>query len=170
MKFAPLWILVALFSFSASSQTAAPILAKASISDPGPKITLFGVKTIEQCSPALKALQAELKTLNYPPEWKVGILCTPVAWNELVRKSELSNVHTGITELKEKYTFLNGAIFTGWPQEYRHTIAHELGHIYCNCVSEYKAEKLAFNIERGNQEKLITQSAGQSKSAIASKR
>ena len=111
-------------------------------------IKAFGVKQVQECAGRIAALSAELQTLRFPEGWTIAIACTPVAWNESLRLAEYPLTASAFTSLHTRITVLNGAIFSGLRTEYRGSIAHELGHIVCNCVNEVRADAAARRLER----------------------
>jgi Zn-dependent peptidase ImmA (M78 family) len=113
-----------------------------------PGIVLIGVKKVEDARMPLKALQTELPSFTFPAGWTIKVVCNPVIWDLLQKKTDQPRAFRAISELHQKVTFLNAAIFEGSRSDYRHTIAHELGHIRCKCSDEAIAEQLAFRIDK----------------------
>jgi hypothetical protein len=113
-------------------------------------IKAFGVRQVQECATLIKALSAELQTLHFPRGWTIAIACTPVAWNESLRLAEYPPTASAFTSLRTRITVLNGAIFSGLRTEYRSSIAHELGHIICDCANEVRAGVAARRLEREN--------------------
>ena len=106
-------------------------------------ITLVGVHKQSGCAEQLAALQEELKELQYPDGWQIYVACTGIAWDVLWRKAGGPPTDTAFSSLTGHYTVLNGAIFSGLRNEYRRTVAHELGHIVCGCKDESTANARA---------------------------
>jgi hypothetical protein len=113
------------------------------------RFTFIGVKRAEDCGPALQAMVAELKTLEYPAEWRFKIACNPLLWDRVQRKIDRMDATFAISELKHKFTILNAAVFRLDRYVYRRTLSHELGHIRCGCKDEEVAEKWAKMLETG---------------------
>ena len=109
-------------------------------------ITLVGVHKQSECADQLAALQAELQYLQYPDGWRIYVACNQIAWNELWRKADGPPTDTAFSSLNGHYTVLNGAIFRDLRNEYRRTIAHELGHIVCGCHDEAVANMRAYQL------------------------
>jgi hypothetical protein len=118
-------------------------------------IEALGVARAEQCQYEILALNRELKDLPFPSGWTIAIACTPIAWHESLRNADFPHTDTGFTYIDARTTVLNGAIFHSLQTEYRRTITHELGHIYCKCADEYRANKAAAKLEnsKGQQGK-----------------
>jgi len=130
-----------------------------SITTPGPRVSpyapirivLDGERRPGECVPEGKRLQAELETLHYPAGWTLAIMCTAVRWDSILREADVRNTHVAFTRISERITVFNSNIFHDFPQNYRHIVAHELGHINCNCADEGKAEELAHEMEKAPQ-------------------
>ena len=114
-------------------------------------IVLAGAKNTADCAGPLTTLQHELEDLQYPPGWTIYVACNPIVWTELRTRADNPPTDTAFTDLKLRYTVLNGAIFQGLPNEYRQTLAHELGHILCSCKDEADAGSRAEALLRPRQ-------------------
>jgi hypothetical protein len=113
-----------------------------------PHYVLLGVRQIAECGPQLQRLQAESPELGFRSDWTVVIACTSLAWEGARTKAGRPPTKTAFTSLQAKITVLNGAIFYDLRGEYRHTLAHELGHIECNCSDEGRAEQAGLTLLR----------------------
>jgi hypothetical protein len=111
-------------------------------------IVLDGARKPGDCLLEGEAVRKEVQTLPFPPGWKIAIMCTPVRWATLIEQVNPPRTHTAFTSLNQRITVLNGAIFHDFPLRYRHTMAHELAHIQCECTDEGYAEKLADELEK----------------------
>ena len=110
------------------------------------QIKLFGATRVQDCANQLAALQEELKTLSYPAGWTLAITCTPSYWTNAVRSFRNVRSDTAFTHLPARLTVLNGAIFQQLRPAYRYVIAHELGHIRCDCDDEERANAIAWKL------------------------
>ncbi len=96
------------------------------------------------------AAQKQIVSLGYPAGWTVAIMCTETRWTALLASIDERRPRLrAFTRLKERITVIDGAIFRESPPNYRHIMAHELGHIRCECADENRVEHLAFELERG---------------------
>jgi hypothetical protein len=125
-------------------------------------IKAFGVSRVEDCRYEISALAAEVPRLRFPSGWTIAIACTPVAWNDSLRKADHPLTTTAFTSIAARITVFNGAIFHDLQTAYQHSIAHELGHIQCGCREESRAEsaayKLLMNLARAEENKKQTSS------------
>jgi len=94
----------------------------------------------------LHLLQAELKDLRFPDHWTIEITCTPIAWQQAQQRAGGVPTTTAFSQLNNRVTVLNGAIFRALRSSYRRVIAHELGHVTCGCSDEYDAEKMGVRL------------------------
>jgi hypothetical protein len=132
--------------------TATPDAAKPELlTKPEPiKIVLDGARRPGECVEEGKLVQKEVQTLVFPPGWTIAIMCTMVRWEQIVEQANPPLTHAGFTRMSQRLTVLNGAIFHDFPPNYRHIMAHELGHIKCGgCTDEGYVEKLAVQLEKG---------------------
>ncbi len=138
MRTFPLLFLLLLLFTRASAQVPAK---------PLPKLLVYGVDKLADCTEEYQAVQQELATLRYPPNWTIGVVCNQSAWDSLI---DIAHVHTqtGFTNLYKHTTVINARKFRESRLRFRHTLAHELGHITCQCDSEERAEELAARLER----------------------
>jgi hypothetical protein len=111
-------------------------------------IALDGARKPGDCMQEGKAVQQELQTLHFPPGWKIAIVCSPVRWQILTQPMDTPHTPIAFTRPNQRLTALNGAIFHEFPPHYRHILAHELGHIQCNCADEALVEQLASKLEK----------------------
>lgn len=139
----PLLRLFALLLLCAAAAFAADAAAYS-----GPRILVYGVNDLAKCSGPIKALQAELQSMSYPDGWTIGLVCNPIAWERLLRIADPPPTHTAFTNFIKHSTVINAAIFHEPRSSYRHTLAHELAHVTCQCADEHKADQLARQLER----------------------
>jgi len=112
------------------------------------RILVYGVDRVAQCAQPVKELQAELQTLAYPDGWTIGVVCTPVAWESLLKIADPPPTQAAFTNFIRHSTVVNAAIFRLRRSQYRHTLAHELAHVVCQCKDENTAEQMARSLER----------------------
>ena len=94
---------------------------------------------VESCEPALSAVNR----LDFPRDWRiivVGEKLWAAEMEKLDHTSELS-----VTDRKQHITLIRAVAFTdpnltGKYVTARHVLAHELGHIKCDCNDEWSAE------------------------------
>jgi hypothetical protein len=133
----------------------APLLllatAQAQTARGGVRILIYGAETVEQCAAPVKALQAELPTLDFPEGWTVAIVCNRIAWEQVLRIADPPPTSTAFSNLVRHSTVLNSAIFRQSRYQYRHTLEHELGHAKCMCGSEQQAEQFARRPKAGDR-------------------
>ena len=115
---------------------------------PQVRILVYGVDDLADCAEPIQALQAELRTLPYPSGWTIGIVCTPVAWEALLRIADPPPTRSAFSNFIRRSTVINAAIFRQIRSSYHHTLLHELAHVTCQCTDEHKAEQLARKLER----------------------
>jgi hypothetical protein len=96
----------------------------------------------DSCLAKLQTLDHELQSFPFPINWTLEVACDPVIWQQALRRADLPHTNTAFTGIKPRITVLNGAIFNDGANFYRHTLAHELGHIRCRCGDEAKAEQV----------------------------
>ena len=94
------------------------------------------------CLAKLQTLDRELQSFPFPSDWTLEVACDPVIWQQALRRADFPRTSTAFTGIKPKITVLNGAIFENGATFYRHTLAHELGHIRCQCGDEALAETI----------------------------
>lgn len=123
------------------------------------RILVYGVDDIAKCAGPIKALQAELQRMPYPDGWTIGIVCNPVAWESLLRIADPPPTRTAFTNFIKHTTVINAAIFHDMRSSYRHTLAHELAHIDCQCADERKVEHMARKLEQARPPAQSQQSA-----------
>ncbi len=138
MRFIALLVLLLLLFTMASAQSGASA---------GPKLMVYGVDKLADCAAEYQAVQQELATLAYPSNWTVGVVCNQNAWNSLIAFARV-HTQTGFTNLQKHTTAVNARKFRDSRVRFRHTLAHELGHVTCQCDSEERAEELANRLER----------------------
>ena len=77
-----------------------------------------------------------------PGWWKIVVL-TPGEWNEDVSKWNLDTA-SAFTTLGQNITYLNpDYLIIASDGRLQWTLAHEAGHLICNCTSEDKANAIA---------------------------
>jgi hypothetical protein len=106
----------------------------------GPHIVSLGSNADGACLQALRTLDRELKIIQFPNDWTVGVTCNSVTWEAARHRAGDPPTQTAFTGLKPKLTVINAAVFQQLESVYRRTLAHERGHILCNCASEGRAE------------------------------
>ena len=100
----------------------------------------------KQCAFAVEPLIQELRSMPYPADWNFLLVCTDAEWEMILRMADIRNTDTAFTVLPKRTTILRAKMFIH-PLErgYKNTLWHELGHIRCNCVSEDRASKYAYD-------------------------
>jgi hypothetical protein len=98
---------------------------------------------VSACAPAL----AIINKLDYPGDWKVMVVGEKL-WKDGHFASELA-----VTDRAKHVTLIRAQAFTDlhFTGRYitpRHVLAHELGHIVCDCNDEWKAEQYAATYDR----------------------
>jgi hypothetical protein len=106
----------------------------------GAHIVSIGGVADGACLKAMQTLQSELKTIVFPDEWTIGVTCNSMTWEAARHRAGSPPTRTAFTGLKPRLTVINAAVFQELEPVYRRTLAHELGHIRCNCASEGRAE------------------------------
>jgi hypothetical protein len=93
-----------------------------------------------------------IRSMPFPDDWTIVVTCNDHDWQNWLAKSKYPRTNTAFTGLKQRITVLNGFIFA---PSYRRTspryvpkftMAHEIGHIRCQCEDEFTADKLAVEI------------------------
>ncbi len=120
----------------------------------GVRVLVYGARKIADCAAPLKALDAELPTLPFPDDWTIGIVCSAVAWEQIVHIADPPPTDTAFSNLVKRSTVVNADIFRRPRSEYHHTLAHELGHAQCRCADEWKAERFALRQEALERKKI----------------
>jgi hypothetical protein len=105
-------------------------------------ITAVGVPVIA-AQPALVIVNA---LPDYPADWKIYV-AGEKQWAGLMSKVDHTS-QAAVTDRKQRTTIVRGLIFTDLPATgihvtAQHVLAHELGHIMCNCDDEWTAESYA---------------------------
>jgi hypothetical protein len=126
--------LVVLGSVSNANAQVAPEFSR------GAHIVSLGGKADGACLKALQTLSSELKVIRFPDDWTIAATCNSVTWEAARHRAGNPPTKTAFTGLKPKITVINAAVFQELEPVYRRTLAHELGHIRCNCSSEGIAE------------------------------
>ncbi len=114
------------------------------------RILLVGVKQAKECEFATRPLQADLRQINFPPNWTFVVACNPIAWQALQRMADAAQTNTAFTNLHGNVTVLNGGMYRA-TLPLRGTLhltpiavlEHEFGHIVCACQDELKADRAA---------------------------
>jgi len=110
------------------------------------QILLLG-GTPENCKTQFLPIQETLKTLPIPDDWTFVVTCSPIVWDNLLRRIDgLGKTNTAFTNLEAHFTYFNGSNFS--PR----VAAHELGHILGQTTDHEKAEATGFTLlqHRGN--------------------
>jgi len=87
-----------------------------------------------------------VNTLDYPADWNIYI-AGEKQWVNLMTKVDHTS-QLAVTDRKQRITVLRALALTdpnvtGKYVTAHHVLAHELGHIVCNCNDEWKAENYA---------------------------
>ena len=126
------------------------LLSLLPLSSPAQQVLVLGVKTPDGCRFATTPLIADLATVPYPKDWTIVVACTSTAWDQLQRKADARQTHTGFTNLQKHITVINGDMYRA-ALPLRHTVhrfprlvlQHEQGHILCQCSRETEADRAA---------------------------
>jgi hypothetical protein len=137
-----------LFCISIAAQNTAPTTSSTTAHVEPIHIILDGAHKPGECMVEGRAVDREVRELQYPAGWTVAIMCTPVRWEEILQQVNPPRTDAAFTRISQRITVVNGAIFHEFPSHARHILAHELAHIQCNCADEYRVEKLAFTLEK----------------------
>ena len=82
-----------------------------------------------------------------PNEWDIHII-SGEEFNANTNRLHI-NTESAYTFMPLDQTYLNeDYLMVGDDRRVRHTLAHEAGHMICNCTSEEKAEEIAYQLER----------------------
>ena len=103
--------------------------------------------TAENCKTEFLPIQETLNNLPIPNDWTFVVACTPIVWDNLLRRIDgLGKTNTAFTNLESHFTYFNGSNFS--PR----VAAHELGHILGQTTDHDKAEATGFTLlqRRGN--------------------
>ena len=89
---------------------------------------------------------AIVNTLDYPADWHIYI-AGEKQWADLMTKVDHPS-QLAVTDRKQRITVIRALALTdpnvtGKYVTAHHVLAHELGHIVCNCNDEWKAEDYA---------------------------
>ena len=89
---------------------------------------------------------AIVNTLDYPADWHIYI-AGEKQWADLMTKVDHTS-QLAVTDRKQRITVIRALALTdpnvtGKYVTAHHVLAHELGHIVCNCNDEWKAEDYA---------------------------
>jgi hypothetical protein len=93
-----------------------------------------------------------VKSLNFtkepmPTPWIITIM-SPEDFAQYTREYNLPT-KTAFTILQSQHTFLNEEILRfGYLPNVRQTIAHEAGHLICECASESRANDIAWQLQQ----------------------
>ena len=99
--------------------------------------------TATDCKPQYLPVRTVLLTLPIPDDWTFVVACTPIVWDELLRRSDgLGKTETAFTNLTGHYTYFNGSQFA--PR----VAAHELGHILGTTEDHERAENIGLTLLR----------------------
>lgn len=108
-----------------------------------------------RCLEHVEVLREELRALHVPADGWRWVIVRAEAWNEVHRTFFRSKKSpTGLGRLDLKTTWLHEWLFEpgrgGMFKEgaLRLTLTHELGHIWCWCVEEETAERIAVRLRQ----------------------
>jgi len=114
------------------------ILSVAQTVEAKSRILLLG-GTAENCKAEFLPIRQTLNTLPIPDDWTFVVVCSPVVWDNLLRRIDgLGKTNTAFTNLKAHHTYFNGSNFS--PR----VAAHELGHVLRQTTDHEKAEAAGF--------------------------
>lgn len=83
-----------------------------------------------------------------PNEWDIHII-PEGQFIENVQHLHVGFTQSAYTAIPIDQTYLNeGYLMIADDRRVRHTLAHEAGHMICNCTSEVKAEAIAYQLEQ----------------------
>lgn len=110
-----------------------------------PQFAVTGGTPVER--QRITKLESQLNFSQQPmvSYWQITILDAK-AWDYMIRQYHIENeTATAFTVMEQARTFLNEDYLatTGTDVPVRHTIAHEAGHLICECGSEDKANDIA---------------------------
>jgi hypothetical protein len=99
---------------------------------------------VKTCDLLAEPLEAELRMLKAPAEW-TWVILDGEDWRRASRMFKTEKITTAaFTVLELRTTFFSADyVQRRRPRPCVDVLAHELGHIACNCGSEMKAEKTA---------------------------
>ena len=97
---------------------------------------------MESCFSALSAANK----LDFPNDWRIIVVGEKLWSGEMEKLNHTSQL--AVTDRKQHITLIRAAAFTdpnltGRYTTARHVLAHELGHIKCDCNDEWSAEMYA---------------------------
>jgi hypothetical protein len=99
--------------------------------------------TRDNCKDEFVPVREALGKLPIPDDWTFVVVCTPTAWDNLLRRADgLGKTNTAFTNLKGHYTYFNGSNFA------LRVATHELGHILGKTEDEERAEAMARVLQR----------------------
>jgi hypothetical protein len=97
----------------------------------------------------LQRVVAIRKTLPIPADWHFFML-SEAEWKN--SKGQGLGTHTAYSNLAYKTTFIRESYaISAQDSQFRHTIAHEMGHRICNCTNESTADRIADQLTRATQ-------------------
>jgi hypothetical protein len=93
-----------------------------------------------------------LNTFPNPANWQVVVVCTPQAWQHYRAMFGAEATQSAFTIRSHRITIVNAAMYDEKPEsQSRFILAHEAGHLICNCDDEDKADKEAEKLLRGTR-------------------
>ena len=104
-------------------------------------VVAAGTKTVEACNFAVQPTFNIVKTLPYPADWKVVVVCNENLWDGLMKQANVDYISDyAFTYQPNRVTFIRAKVFAE-RMEYtpEQVLSHELGHIMCNCDDEDRA-------------------------------
>ena len=92
------------------------------------------------------AIVTDLKGLDYPADWTIYV-AGEKQWSGLMDKVDHTS-QLAVTDRAKRVTVIRALALTdpnvtGKYVTAHHVLAHELGHVQCNCNDEWKAETYA---------------------------
>ena len=95
------------------------------------------------CKPVLEDVDQQR---DWPSDWRI-IVVNERVWAKYMSQVDHQSL-LAVTDRKQRITILRAAgvadpNLTGHYIELRHVLAHELGHVLCDCNDEWKAESHA---------------------------
>jgi hypothetical protein len=97
----------------------------------------------------IERLEHQLNFTNesMPNSWDIHII-PEIQFEANIRRYNI-NTESAYTFLPLDRTYLNEFYLQyADDRRVRHTLAHEAGHMICNCTSEEKAEEIAYQLEK----------------------
>jgi hypothetical protein len=118
------------------------------VSAPAQRILVAGVKQVSACEYAIRPLESDLRTIDFPRDWTIVIACNTITWDNLRRKADALQTNTAFTNLQGRITVINAEIYREMPplsgtmhRTSKLVLQHEYGHIVCRCSDERRADR-----------------------------